>query len=63
MRRSTGVKWRLSFQWQSGRDPPELSPYMSRNLADITRLLQPRRGFSFEEAKKEIDTFFWLMLR
>lgn len=31
---------------------PELSPHMSRNLADISRLLQLRRGFSFEEAKR-----------
>lgn len=45
VRRSTGVKWRLKFQWQSGRNPPELSPHMSRNLADISRLLQPKRGF------------------
>lgn len=44
VRRSTGVKWRMKFQWQSGRDPPELSPHMSRNLTDISRLLQPRRG-------------------
>lgn len=46
VRRSTGVKWRLKFQWQSGRNPPELSPHMSRNPADISRLLQPRRGFT-----------------
>lgn len=45
VRRSTGVKWTLKFQWQSGRNSPELSPHMSCNLADISRLLQPRSGF------------------
>lgn len=45
VRWSTGVKWSLKFQWQSGRNPPELSPHMSCNLGDISRLLQPMRGF------------------
>lgn len=43
--KSTGVKWRLKFQWQSGSNSLELSPHMSCNLADISRLLQSKSYF------------------
>lgn len=43
----TGVKWRLKFQWQSGSNSPELSPHMSCNLADISRLLPTKNHFAY----------------
>lgn len=59
MRRSTGVKWRLKFQWQSGRNPPELSPHMRCNLADISRLLREAFFFFFI---REMNVFAWFLV-